>query len=127
MLQAKGREGGLGHVVEVTGAEAGELEVAGGTSRTRCGYDQSSGMGGDSRAGCNSGGCNNASSSTGGGSSFGGDINRAECNNEGGNGTRAGVVEELEEAGDSWEATLLVILLQLCQLLAVHTGGADGT
>ena len=32
-------------------------------------------------------------------------------------------VERLEVAGDSWEATLL----QLCKLLAMHTGGATGT
>ena len=63
-----------------------------------------------------------ASSNTGGGSRFCGDSNRAECSNEGGNGTRADAVEELEEAGDSWEARWLAILLQLCQLLAVHTG-----
>ena len=67
------------------------------------------------------------SSSAGGGSNTGGDNNRAGCSNGGGNGTRTGVVKELEVAGDSWEATLLAILLQLCELLAVHAGGATGT
>ena len=51
----------------------------------------------------------------------------AGCSNGGGNGTRTGVVKELEVAGDRWEATLLAILLQLCELLAVHAGGATGT
>ena len=36
------------------------------------------------------------------------------------------MVEELEEAGDNWEATLLATPLQLCRLLASHTGGATG-
>ena len=36
-------------------------------------------------------------------------------------------LEEVEEAGDSWKAMLLAILLQLCELLAMHTGGATGT
>ena len=35
-------------------------------------------------------------------------------------------VEKLGVAGDSWEATLLAILLQLCKLLVVHTEGATG-
>ena len=37
------------------------------------------------------------------------------------------MVEEVEEAGDSWEAMLLATLLQLCKLLAMNTGGATGT
>ena len=137
VLQAEGRKGGLGRDVEVNGTRVGELEVAGGINRTGCSYDQGIGMGGGSKpgcssggsstgesgdvsggirigggnwAGCNSGGCNNGGSSTGGGSNFGEGSNRAGCNNGGGNGSRAGVVEEVEEveeAGDSWETTLL--------------------
>ena len=232
VLQAEGREGGLGHDVEVTGVKAGELEVAGGTNRTGynddqsngvsegskpgcnkgdcrgggsntgesggvgrdssigegswvecnsggcknasssadggsrlgggsnktgCSYGQGSGEGGGSKSGCDKGGCSsgcsstresdgvsrgssiggdgwagcnrdcNTSSGTGRGSNIGGDNNRAGCTNGGGNGTRTGVVEELEEAGETWEATLLAALLQLCKLLALHTGGATGT
>ena len=41
--------------------------------------------------------------------------------------TRAGVVEELEIAGGSWEAMLLAALSQSYVLLAMHSGGAAGT
>ena len=45
VLQAEGREGGLGHVVGATKTRAGGLEVAGGTNRTGSGDGQSSDTG----------------------------------------------------------------------------------
>ena len=45
VLQAEGREGGLGHVVGATETRAGGLEVAGGTSRTGSSDGQSIGTG----------------------------------------------------------------------------------
>ena len=85
-----------------------------------------SSIGGGSWTGGNSKGYN-MSSSIGGVSSLGGGNTTARCSNGGGNETNTGVVEELEEAQDNWKTTLLAILLQLCKLLALHTGGATGT
>ena len=36
-------------------------------------------------------------------------------------------MKKVEEARESWETALLATLLQLCKLLAMHTGGATGT
>jgi hypothetical protein len=55
VLQAEDREGGLGQDVEATGARVDELEVAGGIIRTECSDDQSSGVYGGYKLGCNKG------------------------------------------------------------------------